>query len=117
MIAALKDPHPAVRLYALDALSMFGKLPKKEPYQTLREKDPNRDVRSHAAFALERDDKPEPEAISRALRDFDVKLMAAAKVGEKAPDCTLTSAAGKKVRLGAHRDQRSVVLVFVYGDT
>jgi HEAT repeat protein len=117
LAAALKDKHPAVRLYALDALSMFGKLPAEEPYQTLRQKDPNRDVRAHAAFALERDGKPQPAAIRQALRDYDSKKMATAKVGDKAPDFTLTGAAGEEVRLGDFRGKKPVVLVFVYGDT
>jgi HEAT repeat protein len=114
---ALKDKHPAVRLYALDALSMFGKLPDEEPYQTLQQKDANRDVRSHAGFAIGRDDKPKPEAIRQALQDYDLKTMATAKLGEKAPDFILTSAAGKEVRLSDFRGKKPVVLVFVYGDT
>ena len=117
LVEALQDKNPAVRLYALDGLSMFGKLAEKEPYQSLREKDPNRDVRSHAAFALERDDKPQPEAIRRALLDYNVKRMATATVGENAPDFALTSAAGKEVRLSDCRGKKPVVLVFVYGDT
>jgi RND family efflux transporter MFP subunit len=117
LVEALKDNQPAVRLYALNALSMLGKLPDEEPYQTLRQKDANRDVRSHAAFAIERDDKPQPEAIRRLLRDYDLTKMATAKVGEKAPDFTLTSAAGKEVQLSDFRGKKPVVLVFVYGDT
>jgi hypothetical protein len=96
---------------------MFGNLPDEGSYQTLRQKDANRDVCSHAAFAIERDDKPQPDAIRQALRDYDLKKMATAKVGEKAPDFALTSAAGKEVRLSDFRGKKPVVLVFVYGDT
>jgi HEAT repeat protein len=117
LVKALKDKHPAVRLYALDALSMFGKLPGEELYQTLRQKDGNGDVRAHAAFAMERDDKPQPDAVRQTLGNYDLKKMAPARVGEKAPDFTLTSAAGKAVRLSAFRDKMRVILVFVYGDT
>lgn len=113
---ALKDPHPAVRLYALDALSMFGKVPREEPYLTLQAKDPNRDVRSHAKFALDRDDKPHPESIKKVLQDYDLKLLGTAKIGEKAPDFTLADVAGKPVKLSQFRG-KPVVLVFIYGDT
>jgi HEAT repeat protein len=117
LVESLQDKHPAVRLYALDALSMAGKVPDEDPYKTLRQKDDNRDVRSHAAFAIERDDKPRPEAIRQALRGYDLKQMATAKVGEKAPDFALTGATGKELRLSGFRGKKPVVLVFVYGDT
>jgi HEAT repeat protein len=117
LVESLKDKHPAVRLYALDALSMLGKVPDEDPYQTLRQKDANRDVRSHADYAIERDDKPQPKGIRQMLRDYDLKNMATAKVGEKAPDFTLSSAAGKEVRLSDFCGKKPVVLVFVYGDT
>jgi HEAT repeat protein len=116
LVEALKDKQPAVRLYALNALGMFGKPPEEEPYLTLRQKDPNRDVRAHAAVALEPGDRPQPAAIRQALRDYDLKKLATAKVGDKAPDFTLTGAAGEQVRLGDFRGQKPVVL-FVYGDT
>lgn len=117
LVEALKDNHPGVRAYALDALSMFGKLPEEEPFKALRQKDANRDVRSHAAFAIDRDDTPQPDAIRQALSVYDLKTMASAKVGDKAPDFTLTSAAGKPIRLSDFRPTKAVVLVFVYGDT
>jgi hypothetical protein len=34
---------------------MFRKLPDKKVYQTLRQKDANHDVRSHAAFAIKQE--------------------------------------------------------------
>lgn len=117
LVAALKDAHPAVRLHALGALSGLGKVPKAEPYLTLQKKDPNRDVRANAGFAMERDDKPAPEAIRKALADYDPKQIASATVGKKAPDFTLTSADGKKIRLSDFQGKKAVVLVFIYGDT
>jgi HEAT repeat protein len=114
---AVEDSHPAVRLYAIDALSMFGRLKGTEQYRQLREKDPNRDVRSHMAFALERDDKPQPAAIQKALLNYDLAGLDTAKVGKPAPDFTLTDALGKTYRLRDFRSKKAVVLVFIYGDT
>jgi HEAT repeat protein len=114
---ALKDSHPAVRLYALDALSMFGRLKESEQYRQIRDKDPNRDVRSHMAFALERDDKPQPAAIQKALLDYDLASLDTAKLGKPAPDFTLKDATGKTYRLCDFRGKKAVVLVFIYGDT
>lgn len=117
LVAALKDSHPAVRLHALGALSAFGKVPKEEPYLTIQKKDPNRDVRANAGFALERDDKTDTKAIRKALVDYDPRQMATAKAGKKAPDFTLLGADGKTIRLSDYRGKKAVVLVFIYGDT
>ena len=84
---------------------------------TLQKKDPNRDVRANAGFALERDDKADAEAIRKALADYDPKKMATAKLGEKAPDFSLVGADKKKVRLSDYKGKKAVVLVFIYGDT
>jgi hypothetical protein len=114
---ALKDSHAAVRLYALDALSMFGKLEATEELLRLRHKDPNVDVKAHARFALERDDKPQPEAIRKALTEYDLSRVDTARLGKLAPDFALTDAVGKIHRLSDFRGKNPVVLVFIYGDT
>jgi HEAT repeat protein len=117
LLAALNDKHAAVRLYALDALSMLGKVPDEDPFRALMQKDPNRDVRAHAACAIDRDEPPQPDAIARALRDYDPKQLATAVLGQQAPDFQLQTPTGAVIRLSQFRGQQPVVLVFVYGDT
>lgn len=115
--AALKDKSPAVRLYALDALSMFGKLTLTDELKAIKEKDPNRDVKAHVGFALDRDDKPDPAALRKLLAGYDLANLNAATVGKAAPEFELTDATGKTHKLSDHRGKKAVVLVFVYGDT
>jgi hypothetical protein len=115
--AALADKTPAVRLYALDALSMFGKLAPTDELKAMKEKDPNRDVKAHVGFALDRDDKPDPAALRKLLADYGLTKMNTAVVGKAAPDFELTDATGKTYKLSDLRGKKAAVLVFVYGDT
>lgn len=115
--AALRDKTPAVRLYALDALSMFGKLTPTDELMAMKEKDANRDVKAHVGFALDRDDKPDPEALRKQLSRYDLAKMNTAVVGEAAPEFELTDATGKTYKLADFKGKKAVVLVFVYGDT
>ncbi len=114
---ALKDKTAAVRLYALDALSMFGKLAPTEELKAMKEKDANRDVKAHVGFALDRDDKPDPVALRKLLAGFDLAKMNTAVVGKAAPEFELTDASGKSYKLADFKGKKAVVLVFVYGDT
>jgi hypothetical protein len=97
--AAMKDKTPAVRLYALDALSMFGKLTPTDELKAVKEKDPNRDVKAHVGFAIDRDDKPDPTMLRRLLAGYDLTKMNTAVVGKAAPKFELTDATGKSYKL------------------
>lgn len=114
---ALKDKTAAVRLYALDALSMFGKLTPTDELKAMKEKDANRDVKAHVGFALDRDDKPDPVALRKLLAGFDLAKMNTAVLGKAAPEFELTDATGKSYKLADFKGKKAVVLVFVYGDT
>jgi hypothetical protein len=114
---ALADPEAAVRLYAVDALSMFGRLEESEPYLRLRDADPNRDVRAHVRFALARDDAPRPADIRQLLLDYKPEQAATARLGERAPDFTLQDTFGNSYQLSQYAGQSPVVLIFIYGDT
>jgi len=115
--AALEDPHPAVRLYAIDALSMLRRMQETDRFRALRDDDESRDVRSHMRFALDRDKDPRPQAIQEQLLAYDLSRMGSAHLGEPAPDFTLSDPLGKTYRLSQFRGKQAVVLVFVYGDT
>ncbi len=115
--SALKDKTAAVRLYALDALSMFGKLAPTGELKAMKEKDANRDVKSHVGFAQDRDDMPDPIALRKTLAGFDCAKLGTAVLGKAAPEFELTDATGKTYKLADFRGKKAVVLVFVYGDT
>jgi HEAT repeat protein len=115
--AALQDANPAVRLYSMDTLSMMLPPDQLKPFQKVLEKDGNGDVKSHLRFALERDDKPQPAAIQKSLLDYDLKKVNTAKLGQAAPDFTLSDPLGKSCSLGQFQGKKAVVLVFIYGDT
>ncbi len=114
---SLLDSQAAVRLYAVDALSMLGRVEQTEPIAKMREADPNRDVRAHVRFALARDVPPQPAAIREVLLDYDIEHADSARVGELAPDFTLRDTFGNTYQLSRFAGQKPVVLVFIYGDT
>ena len=114
---ALDSKTPAVRLYALDALSQFGKLAPSPKLEAMKKAERNRDVAAHLDFALNRDDIPNPAQLRKLLADFDLHKMNTAELGRLAPDFTLTDATGKVYQLSKFRGQQPVLLVFVYGDT
>jgi HEAT repeats len=112
-----RDKAPAARLYAADALGAIGGLGTSPFLKKAESDDANRDVKSHAKFALERQGKPLDDSVREALRSFDPDRIDSARVGETAPDFRLTDALGKSYQLSEFRDKRAVVLVFIYGDT
>jgi HEAT repeat protein len=114
---ALADPKPGVRLYAIQALSMLGKLPRNERNQQILRNDPSFwGVRPMMAAALEREDRPNPGQLRQVLADYDLRKLDSARIGEMAPDFTLADFTGKKVRLSQFRGKKTVVVRFVLFD-
>jgi HEAT repeat protein len=114
---ALADPKPGVRLYAIQALSMLGPLPRTKENERILKGDPAQEgVRTMMAAALERADRPNQAEFRKALADYDLSKMDSARVGELAPDFTLTDFTGKTYRLSQFRGKKTVVLRFILYD-
>jgi HEAT repeat protein len=113
---ALADPAPGVRLYAIQALSMLGPLPRTKDNELILTTDPSIfGVRPMMAAALERTDRPIVAEMRKALAEYDLRKMDSARLGHTAPDFTLTDYAGKTVRLSQFRG-KTVVLRFILFD-
>lgn len=113
---AIGDADPGVRIFAIQALSMLGPLKASKRYQDMLGSDPSYwGVRPMLAAALERDDQPKPVELRALLADYDLRRMDSARVGEPAPDFTLTDFKGKPQRLSQFRGQ-TVVLRFILFD-
>jgi HEAT repeat protein len=114
---ALADKKPGVRLYAIQALSMSGPLPRTKENERILRNDPSDDgVRPMMAAALERADRPNQAELRQALANYDLRNMDSARVGELAPDFTLTDFTGKAYRLSQFRGKKTVVLRFILYD-
>ena len=114
---ALADPKPGVRLYAIQALSMLGPLPRTRENERILRSDPGFwGVRPMMAAALERTDRPNQAELRKALADYDLSDMDSARIGELAPDFTLTDFTGKPYRLSQFRGKKAVVLRFILYD-
>jgi hypothetical protein len=114
---ALADSRSGVRLYAICALSMLGKLPQTKRYEQILHNDPSFwGVRPMMAAALSRDDRPNPAQLRKLLAEYDLGKLDSARLGEMAPDFTLTDFSGKTYRLSQFRGKKTVVLRFILFD-
>ncbi len=113
---ALADPKPGVRLYAIQALSMLGPLPRSKEHERILTDDPTVfGVRPMMAAALERADRPSQAEMRKALAEYDLRNLDSARLGQTAPDFTLTDFTGKTCRLSQFRG-KTVVLRFILFD-
>ena len=114
---ALADAKPGVRLYAIQALSMLGPLPRNEQNERILANDPTFfGVRPMMAAALERTDRPNQAEMRKALAEYDLRNMDSARIGEVAPDFALTDFTGKPYRLSQFRGKKTVILRFILFD-
>jgi HEAT repeat protein len=113
---ALADPKPGVRLYAIQALSMLGPLPRTKEHERILTEDPTVfGVRPMLAAALERTDPPNQAEMRKALAEYDLGKLDSARLGQPAPDFTLADYTGKTCRLSQFRG-KTVVLRFILFD-
>jgi hypothetical protein len=113
---ALADPKSGVRLYAIQALSMFGRLPRTERHEQILRNDPSFwGVRPMMAAALNRDDRPNPAQLRKLLADYELGQLDSARLGEMAPNFTLSDFSGNTYRLTQFRG-KTVVLRFILFD-
>lgn len=113
-----EDDYAAARLMAVEAL---GRLGAREAEQVVRDatEDTNRYIREAAAWALPR--VASGEGVGDTLRNLALDTwedlpMAAAKVGEPAPDFSLEDADGRVVRLSDYRGHKNVVIISLLAD-
>ena len=111
------DADPMVRLYAADSLGMLGGRDYDVLLRRIETGEKNRDTMRHIGYALDREGRSVDVEVARRLRDWNIEELASAKLGQPAPDFELESLDGRQVRLSDFRGKKSVVLVFVYGDT
>lgn len=113
---ALDDPVPAVRLYAVDGLSRLGLPLPVGKLTRLGNRDPNRDVRTHVRFALDRDTPAEIDPVRAALANYDPARLDTDRLNAAAPEFSLRDTDGREHTLEQYRG-KWIVLVFIYGDT
>ncbi len=106
---AVDDPKSTVRIYAIRALRMMGPLEPTDEWEKLRS-DSDRGVRSTVAVALDCKDDPHPEAVRKSWAEYDLTKLDSARVGQLAPDFTLTAHSGETIRLSDFRGKKDVVL-------
>ncbi len=110
-----EDSDPSVRLYAADALGMIGGMKSKPLYEQIAKEDKNKDVRAHVLWALARNGEgPSPE-MRKLCEEFNLDGIDTARLGEPAPDFTLTGVQSEVHRLSDLRGKKAVVLTFIYG--
>ena len=95
---------------------MLGPLPRTKDNERILTTDPTKfGVRPMMAAALERADRPNLAEMRKALAEYDLRNMDSPRIGQTAPDFTLTDHSGKTYRLSQFRG-KTVVLRFILFD-
>jgi HEAT repeat protein len=113
---ALENEDDFVREFAIKALNRLGALDKVKRARHILKNDPSPEIRRVMAVALKGELRDNAPAIRKALAEFDPAAIESARLGQRAPDFSLTDTAGKVVRLSQFRGHKIVVLVFLVED-
>jgi HEAT repeat protein len=113
---AVEDKDWGVRMSAIKSLGRLG-METTAKFRQVAQTDESVGIRFEMTYALTRDDKPNPEAIRKALSNYDMNRLHSTRYGKPAPDVTLADTTRKVWRLRDLRDKKSVVLVFLAGTT
>lgn len=115
LIELLSDDSALVALLAADALGQIQDPAGLEALRVARVQHENGDVLLHINKSLDRAVQLE-DGVRKQILQINAKTVNSAKVGQLAPEFTLQDATGKVWRLADFRGQKTVVLVFIYGD-
>ncbi len=110
-----RDSDPTVRLYAADALGLVGGMKPKSHYEQVAAEDKNKDVSTHMLWALARNGEGLPPPDRKLFEEFNLDGIDTARLGEPAPDFTLSDVQGKVHDLSDLRGKKAVILTFIYG--
>jgi hypothetical protein len=103
------EPGWKERFEALLSLAKAG--PAVVPVLEKALKDPTGPAPRFAAYAHRI--LSGPADVTKALADFDPKKIDTARLGQRAPDFTLSDPTGKAYRLSQYRGKKTVVLIFL----
>lgn len=115
LIELLNDKQAPVALLAADSLGQIRDPRGLAALRKARAREKRGDVLLHINKSLERKAPLESDVVDQILK-IDEKSIDSAHVGQLAPDFTLLDADGKRWTLSDLRGEKSVVLVFIYGD-
>ena len=116
--ALTSDAHSTVRSQAAIALGHIGKASSASALEASLKNEKDRDVTHQARLslhALKTGQAATPE-LKQAWKSLDPATFATAKVGETAPDITLTDTAGKPWQLSDFRGKQAVALIWIFAD-
>ncbi len=112
------DPDPIVRGQAAQALGQIGYTRAKPTLERIAEEGESRNIRHRAILALERFKQgatSNPEQI-KAWAGLDEKTFRRVEVGKPAPDFELKDTDGKIRRLSDYKNNKTVVLIWIFAD-